>query len=197
MSSFIEQCRREWKRLGVPNPVAEEMATDLAADLQEAEAEGASPEDVLGADAADPRVFAAAWATERGVAKRQPKTERRRRPLLIAALVLVTLLLGLSILGAVMLAGLGSPKQSGATTQMQAPAVTVPNLLAYKEGQAANIASSYGFKLVGVSQKGSPDGYVFAQSPRGGTVAPRGSTVTIYVNVCREPGGCRKNHSAG
>ena len=37
MSDFVEQCRREWKRLGVPDPLAEEMATDLATDLGEAE----------------------------------------------------------------------------------------------------------------------------------------------------------------
>jgi hypothetical protein len=34
MSEFVEQCRREWRRLGVPDPLAEEMATDLASDLR-------------------------------------------------------------------------------------------------------------------------------------------------------------------
>ena len=34
MSQFVEECRREWKRLGVPDPVANEMAADLAADLK-------------------------------------------------------------------------------------------------------------------------------------------------------------------
>ncbi len=48
MSDFVEQCREEWKRLGVPDPLAEEMATDLASDLSEAEAEGVSTEDFLG-----------------------------------------------------------------------------------------------------------------------------------------------------
>ena len=42
MSEFVEQCRREWKRLGVADPLAEEMAADLASDLEEAEAEGVS-----------------------------------------------------------------------------------------------------------------------------------------------------------
>ena len=67
MTDFIEQCRREWKRLGVADAVANEMAADLAADLTEAEAEGVSPEEVLGSSAFDPRSFAAAWAAERGV----------------------------------------------------------------------------------------------------------------------------------
>ena len=67
MSEFVDECRREWRRLGVPDPIANEMAADLSADLHEAEAEGGSPEDVLGNSAFDPRRFAAAWATARGV----------------------------------------------------------------------------------------------------------------------------------
>jgi hypothetical protein len=64
---FIEECRREWKRLGVPDPIANEMAIDLAADIEEAEADGGSAEDVLGNSLFDPRRFAAAWASARGV----------------------------------------------------------------------------------------------------------------------------------
>ncbi len=30
MSDFVQQCRREWERLRVPDPVANEMAADLA-----------------------------------------------------------------------------------------------------------------------------------------------------------------------
>ncbi|HWH12132.1 MAG TPA: hypothetical protein VG165_13465 [Solirubrobacteraceae bacterium] len=70
MSEFVDECRREWKRLRVPDPIANEMAADLAADLQEAEAEGASPEQVLGSEAFDPRSFAASWAAARGVMAR-------------------------------------------------------------------------------------------------------------------------------
>lgn len=67
MSEFVDECRREWSRLGVPDPAANEMAADLEADLAEAAAEGASPEEVLGSGAFDPRSFAAAWAAERGL----------------------------------------------------------------------------------------------------------------------------------
>ena len=67
MSEYVDECRREWRRLGVADPIANEMAADLAADLEEAEAEGGSPEDVLGNNAFDPRRFAAAWAMSRGV----------------------------------------------------------------------------------------------------------------------------------
>ena len=38
MNEFVEECRREWNRLGVPDPVANEMAAELEADLEEAEA---------------------------------------------------------------------------------------------------------------------------------------------------------------
>ena len=62
------------------------MAADLSADLEEAEAEGGSPEDVLGNSAFDPRRFAASWAVARGVTS-QPTVDRRspwRRPVAIA-----------------------------------------------------------------------------------------------------------------
>ena len=54
MSGFVDECRREWKRLGVPEAVANEMAADLAADLDEAAAEGVSGEEVLGNGYFDP-----------------------------------------------------------------------------------------------------------------------------------------------
>jgi hypothetical protein len=85
VSEFLEECLREWQRLGVPDPIANEMAADLKADLDEAEAEGASAEDVLGNSAFDPRRFAAAWATARGVT-RPPVLDRptfRHRPIAI------------------------------------------------------------------------------------------------------------------
>jgi hypothetical protein len=67
MIEFVEECRREWKRLGVPDPIANEMALDLTADIDEAVADGGSAEDVLGNSLFDPRRFAAAWASARGV----------------------------------------------------------------------------------------------------------------------------------
>jgi len=89
MSDFVAECRREWKRLGVPDAVADEMAADLAADLSEAAAEGVSAEEVLGAGAADPRSFAASWAGERGVIKLRPVKRRRiRTPVLTATALL-------------------------------------------------------------------------------------------------------------
>src|SRR5262245_63243431 len=81
MSEFVQQCRREWRRLGVADPLAEEMAADLTSDLDEAEAEGVSAADYLGASASDPRSFAASWASARGIIPTPPGAERgRRRP---------------------------------------------------------------------------------------------------------------------
>jgi hypothetical protein len=87
MNQFIDQCRREWKRLRVPRDLADEMAAELAADLGEA-----TPEEVLGSDALDARSFAARWAVERGVSGR-PQSKG--------------LLLMLAILALVALAGVG------------------------------------------------------------------------------------------
>jgi len=109
VSAFVDECLAEWRRLGVPGPVANEMAADLAADLAEAEAEGISPEEVLGSGVFDARSFAAAWAIERGViaapAPAQPPAARRseRRWLALAALCLVVAFVGL------MLTIVGSP----------------------------------------------------------------------------------------
>jgi hypothetical protein len=67
VSEFVDECRREWKRLGVADHLADEMAAELSADLDEAEAEGASSSEVLGSSALDPRSLAASWALERGL----------------------------------------------------------------------------------------------------------------------------------
>jgi hypothetical protein len=101
VNDFVEECRREWKRLGVPDPVANEMAADLAADLEEAEAEGASAEEVLGSGAFDPRSFAGAWAAERGVIQRPLPSGNGlpRRSRMLAAFVAFALI---AIIGAVL-----------------------------------------------------------------------------------------------
>jgi hypothetical protein len=91
VNSFVKKCRREWKRLRVPDAVANEMAADLEADLKEAEAEGASPEEVLGTAVFDPPAFAASWAAERGVIPSPPVSKpglNGRTPFVIAGVTL-------------------------------------------------------------------------------------------------------------
>jgi hypothetical protein len=110
MSEFVEQCRQEWRRLGVPDQLADEMAADLSADLSEAEAEGVTAEQVLGDSVHDPRSFAASWAAERGVIPEPPSPSRlRRRPLILTAF---TALSGIMLLVAVLLLLTGNPKVS-------------------------------------------------------------------------------------
>ena len=92
MSEFVEECRREWKRLRVPDLIANEMAADLAADLREAEAEGASAEEVLGSGAFDPRSFAASWAVERGVVPPPLTDQPPRRSLIHPAIAALTVI---------------------------------------------------------------------------------------------------------
>jgi hypothetical protein len=94
VNPFVEECRREWKRLGVPDAVANEMAADLEVDLAEAAADGTSAEEVLGTGAFDAPAFAAAWAAERGVIppptpSGPTRARRSRAPYAIAGFVLV------------------------------------------------------------------------------------------------------------
>src|SRR4051812_37146739 len=91
VNQFVEECRREWKRLHVPDLVANEMAAELEADLEEVEAEGASPEEVLGSGAADPQSFAASWATERGVIPPRSTAGLPRRSFALAAIAALTI----------------------------------------------------------------------------------------------------------
>src|ERR1700678_2786700 len=121
VSEFVDECRREWRRLGVPDPVANEMAADLTADLQEAEAEGGSPEDVLGNSAFDPRRFAASWAFARGVTSPWAAEERPSRWRPGVAVSLAGVLGILSVLaGLVLLAGGSSESVAIATRRIVA-----------------------------------------------------------------------------
>jgi hypothetical protein len=131
MNEFVEECRREWRRLRVPDPVANEMAAELAADLEEAEAEGVSPEEVLGRGAFDPRSFAASWAAERGVSRRSPARERVPRSSFILAAIAA--LAAIAVIGAA-LAIFASPSGSASAPVIPAsprrlPVTVTPQML--------------------------------------------------------------------
>lgn len=104
MSEFVDRCRAEWRRLHVPEAVANEMAADLEADLAEAAAEGSTPEDVLGSSAFDPASFAAAWAAERGVVP-PARPGRSRRARVVATIALPA---AVAVVGAVLALTAGS-----------------------------------------------------------------------------------------
>jgi hypothetical protein len=127
VNEFVEQCRREWRRLHVPDADADEMAAELAADLEQAEAEGVSAEEVLGAAAADARSFAAAWAGERGVTPWHVRRGKRALP--VAALAALA---AIAIAGAVLVA-VASPS----TPRTQVTLGTRSDLAAGRVMQAA------------------------------------------------------------
>jgi len=124
MSDFVEQCRSEWRRLGVADPLAEEMAADLASDLREAEAEGVSAEELLGSSFFDPRSFAASWAAERGIIPAPPgRRNGRRRPLVLVAFTAVA---AITVMVAALLLATGEPKVSIVASGKAPPAAVVP-----------------------------------------------------------------------
>ena len=124
MSDFVEQCRREWKRLGVPDPLAEEMASDLASDLRDAEADGVSAAELLGDSAFDPRSFAASWAAERGIVPVPPSAGKaRRRPLV---LVVFTAVAAIALIGTALLLLTGEPKVSLVKSRPTPPSLSSP-----------------------------------------------------------------------
>jgi hypothetical protein len=123
MSDFVEQCRREWRRLGVPDPLAEEMATDLASDLREAEAEGVSAEELLGSSAFDPLSFAAAWAAERGIIPVPPSQGATRKPV---SLIAFTAVATIALIAAAALLLTGEPKLTLRTSRPPHPLGPLP-----------------------------------------------------------------------
>jgi len=115
VNDFVDECRREWRLLRVPDRVADEMAAELAADLGEAAREGVPADEVLGGAASDPRSFAASWAAERGFV-RSASTKRGAKHVLAAA---IAGLAAVAISGAVLLI-VASTSSSG-TRQALAP----------------------------------------------------------------------------
>jgi hypothetical protein len=124
MSEFVEQCRAEWRRLGVADPIAEEMAADLTSDLDDAQAEGVSAADYLGSSASDPRLFAADWAAERGIIPAPPsRGNGRRTP---RALVAFTALAAITMIVAALLLATGEPKVVLTASRSTPPHLSVP-----------------------------------------------------------------------
>ena len=121
MNDLVEECRREWKRLGVPDPVADEMAAELEADLEEAEAEGASAEEVLGRGAFDPRAFATAWAAERGVVQGTPANGRGARRSRIVAGIGAFILIAVIGGALVVVGGSGQERYSASNVAALSP----------------------------------------------------------------------------
>jgi hypothetical protein len=188
VSEFIAECRREWRRLGVPEPAANEMAADLTADLKEAEKEGVSAEEVLGSGAFDARAFAASWASERGLVPIGWRNRIREHRRLTTALVFVVLLVATGITAAFLISSHHSrPAISDGVTAPQ-PTVTarslaIPDVHGLQQEEAISVARAAGFQVrISVQPtRRQPAGSVLSQSPAAGTTVALGSTVVFVV----------------
>jgi hypothetical protein len=181
MNAFVDECRREWKRLGVPDSLAEEMASDLEADLEDASAEGVSGPEVLGES--DPRRFAANLAVARGLVPDERSGPRRRRTFwLIVSAALVLLVGGLTTLA---LVSTGTHTSTPPVTTVGPPpqrkTVSLSLVVGLKESRASAIlrASGLQFEIVRVPHHRA--GVVVAQIPAAGTHVVRGSIVRLQI----------------
>ena len=171
MTAFVEECRREWRRLGVPDLLADEMATDLEADLEEAQADGVSAAEILGES--DPRRFAATWASERGLVSEQPRRKSRKRFWIWLTVGFVLIFL----LGAAAAGGLLATATVSVQPVVTPPAprtvrsVRVPNLLGLRACHAERIARTMGFSVERFS-RARCNAVVIGQTPAGGQVFP-------------------------
>jgi hypothetical protein len=184
MTSYVEECREKWKRLGVPDLLAEEMAAELESDLAEAHADGVSAAELFGES--DPRRFAANWASERGLVPEPPPQKRRRRiwPWIVVAVFLFLLLptwLALQSFGS---GAAGSPLRA-----TPVGTVTVPNLLGMEACRAVHVLAhrtnvDY-WRNAGHGHGYPCDEVVLAQSPVGRVVKRGDHQVVVTLRLGR------------
>jgi len=187
VSEFIDECRREWRRLGVPEPAANEMAADLAADLEEAAQDGVAAEQVLGSGAFDPRAFAASWASERGLVPTRWRDRIRQHRLLLVVASLVVLLAAVGVTAGFLTSWGSHPVITDVGTARQ-PAravrvVAVPDVIGLREQGAISVAQAAGLqvRITVRAHKRTQAGTVLSQTPAPGTTVGRGSTVVLVV----------------
>jgi hypothetical protein len=148
MTAYVEECRQEWKRLGVPDRLAEEMATELESDLAEAQADGVSATEILGES--DPRRFAATWASERGlVAEPAPPRRRRHRWILIVVGLVVLFLVAVIVAIVGLFAAASVSVQTSGSSPPSPPvrAFALPNLVGLQACHARRIALRAGVQV--------------------------------------------------
>jgi len=180
MTAYVEECRREWKRLGVPDLLAEEMATDLEADLVEAQADGVSASEILGES--DPRRFAASWAEERGLVSEPPPKKSRKLWIVLAAILALFLLFGgmaaFGLLATTSVEGSAPPVHVQPISPSQS--VTVPSLVGQKACHAERIAVERGLFMRDFPRHHC-DAVVVGQSPAAGQVVRPHSRLTLRL----------------
>jgi hypothetical protein len=186
VSEFVDACRREWRRLGVPEPAANEMAADLAADLKEAEQDGVTAEEVLGSGAFDPRAFAASWASERGLVPTPRRDRMRDHRLLLALLGLVVLLAAAGLTTGLLVNSRShhsSPVDGTTSPRPTRTVLAMPNLIGLGENEAKSAAQAAGLqvRITTRARTGTATGTVLSQTPTAGATVDPGSTLLIVV----------------
>ena len=183
MSAFVEECRREWKRLGVPDSIADEMASELTADLAEASADGVSEAEMLGES--DPRRFAATWADERGlISERRPKKRRKRLRVWVAVGFVLVFFLGVAAAAGLVATATVSVHTVSAPQPVRS--VMVPSFVGLKACHAERIALAAGLEVHKLPERRC-NAVVIGQWPVQGTIIPwrlRGRT-TVKLRLSR------------
>lgn len=183
MTAYVEECRREWKRLGVPDGLAEEMATELESDLAEAEADGVSAAEMLGES--DPRRFAATWAGERGLVSDPEPKSRKRLWIGLAVGFLLLVLLGLPAL-ALVTVGSGQVSSSPPIQVTPLRRVSIPDVVGMTACKAVRAVSQTGvddWRVAGHKHGYSCDEVVVGQSPVGHVVRRDGRRVIVTLRL--------------
>jgi hypothetical protein len=178
MNAYVDECRREWKRLGVPDLLAEEMAVELESDLAEAEADGVSAAEMLGES--DPRRFAATWATERGLVAEPPPKRKRR----VWIWVLATFILFVLLMTALALGAWGTTVSVGPPRPQTGRSVAVPTFVGLKACKAVRKALRAGLdvRIPGHDHGYNCDAVVAAEN---GSVKGEHRSVTLWLRRVR------------
>jgi hypothetical protein len=176
MSPFVDECQREWRRLGVPDSIADEMAAEIDADLLEAQADGISAAELLGEE--DPRVFAATWASARGLLP-EPKTRGRSRTTVVVGIAAL-------IVGAALTAALTTGRTSSSNhpprRRVAAQQISLPNFYGMKEHAALRLVARLGLTARVTHVPHGLAGMVFEQSAFPGTpLTPAGESPTERI----------------
>ena len=169
MPTFVDECRYEWKRLGVPASLAEEMAAELEADLAEAEADGVPAAQLLGES--DPRRFAANWARERGLVS-EPAPKKSHKTLWLWAAAFVLALVFVVVLGLFAAAKVSVHTSVSAGQPITVGGLVVPQLVGLTACHAKRIALESGFK-VHRFPRSRCNAVVIAQQPLQGSLIPQ------------------------
>jgi PASTA domain len=188
VNAFVEECRREWERLGVPPSVMDDLTTRLEAELEAAGDGDAIPDQIAGHSTYDVQGFAGTWARNRPAARpRLQYTGGGGQRISMRSGVIVLLVL-FAIGGVAAVLEFQSPSEqesrSNQNTTTAVDLVAVPDLLGLSTSAATAAAQSAGVRIGDTTSQaspGTPSGTVLHQSPDVGTKIPRGNTLTLVV----------------